>query len=300
MTDAPRYVVISPVKDEERYIEGTIGSMLAQSVRPLQWIIVDDGSIDGTRKILERYAREIDWIIVVQRTHRGSRATGSKVIQAFCEGYDALKSDDWQFIVKLDCDLSFGPAYFADLLARFQADSCLGIASGVYLERKQGDLWKEVGMPSYHAAGACKVVRRECYQEIGGFIPAAGWDTVDEIRAIARGWKTSHFRHLQMKHHKAEGSGIGMIRTGMMHGEIFYRTGGDKMFFLLKAVHRIASKPYVIGAAALTWGYLRAALGRKQLLVTPDEALCYQALLRERLWTSARKLVQERRIQTTR
>ena len=150
--------------------------------------------------------------------------------------------------------------------------------------------WKEVVMPSYHAAGACKVIRKKCFEEIGGFIVAAGWDTVDEIRAMALGWKTGHFPDLQMKHHKSEGSGIGTIRTSVMHGEIYYLTGGGKLFFLLKVLHRMRSKPYVIGALALSWGYLRALWKRKTPLVTEAEARCYQGLLSERLQAKTKAL----------
>ena len=145
-------------------------------------------------------------------------------------------------------------------------------------------------MPAYHAAGASKVIRRKCFEEIKGFVVAPGWDTVDEIRAMARGWKTGHFRDLQMKHHKPEGSGVGLIRTSMMHGEIYFLTGGSRLFFLLKIVHRIASQPYLLNALALWWGYLRAVLNHKGRLVTPEEAICYQALLHKRLRMGAKRL----------
>jgi hypothetical protein len=145
-------------------------------------------------------------------------------------------------------------------------------------------------MPSYHAAGACKVIRKKCFEEIGGFIVAAGWDTVDEIRAMTLGWKTGHFIDLQMKHHKPEGSGIGTIKTSVMHGEISYLTGGGKLFFLLKVLHRMRSKPYVIGSMALSWGYMKAIWKRKTSLVTEAEAKCYQALLNKRLQAKAKAL----------
>jgi hypothetical protein len=145
-------------------------------------------------------------------------------------------------------------------------------------------------MPSYHAAGACKVIRRKCFECIEGFSVARGWDTVDEIRAMARGWKTGHFSQLRMHHHKPEGAGIGRIRTSFMHGEIYYVTGGSGLFFVLKVLHRIGSRPYVLTAGALAWGYIWARLKRKGLLVSRDEAACYQTLLRERLVNQAKSL----------
>jgi poly-beta-1,6-N-acetyl-D-glucosamine synthase len=290
MFETPRYVMITPAKDEEKYIEHTIRSVLSQSIHPLEWIIVDDGSTDETGRLLDKYAGECNWIQVLHRTKGGSRRAGGRVIEAFYEGYASLRDPRWDFIVKLDCDLSFEPHYFETLLERFACDKLLGIASGVYLEMNARRVWREVVMPPYHAAGACKVLRRNCFEEIEGFVVAAGWDTVDEIRAMARGWRTGHFRELQMKHHKPEGSGVGMVRTSMMHGEIYYLTGGSKMFFLLKVIQRIAKKPYVVGALALLRGYLRAMWEQKTPLVTTAEAQTYRALLHSRMMGPLKKL----------
>jgi glycosyltransferase involved in cell wall biosynthesis len=283
MGKEPIYVIVSPVRDEANYIDNTINSVLSQTVRPFEWIIVDDGSSDGTGPILDRYAELFSWIKVVRRENRGFRRTGGRVIEAFNRGFEALSDTKWDFIVKLDCDLSFEPNYFEALLSKFNDGERLGIASGVYLEKDNADLWKRVSMPSYHAAGACKVVRNKCFKEIEGFIASAGWDTVDEIKAMSRGWKTGHFVDLEMKHHKREGSGIGMIRTSVMHGEISYLIRSSKFFFLIKVIHRIGTKPFVLGAVALLWGYFNAMWERKLPLVNPSEARCYNSLLLGRL-----------------
>ena len=138
-------------------------------------------------------------------------------------------------------------------------------------------------MPSYHAAGASKVIRKKCFEEIGGFIEQRGWDTVDEIRAIARGWHTCHFPKLQMKHWKPEGTGMGLLRTSYMHGEIYYRTGGSIFFFAMKTLRRLIDRPLFVGGMSMLWGYLHAFLRRRELLVTPDEGRCYRRLLTHRL-----------------
>jgi poly-beta-1,6-N-acetyl-D-glucosamine synthase len=288
---ALRYVIISPVKDEEQYVELTLRSVTSQTVKPVAWILVDDGSRDRTPEIISRYAEANSFIRLIRNPHTGARRPGSAVIRAFNVGYQALGEMDYDFIVKLDCDISFAPDYFQQLLGRFAGDERLGIASGVYFEINKEGVWKEVPMPSYHAAGASKVVRRLCFEDIAGFIVSAGWDTVDEIRAMTRGWKTLHYPELQMHHHKPEGSGIGPIRTSIMHGEIYYLTGGDKLFFLLKILHRIGAKPFVLNALALIGGYLRARMRRKRLLVTKEEALCYQDLLRDRMLTKVKTLI---------
>jgi biofilm PGA synthesis N-glycosyltransferase PgaC len=290
MASSPRYVIISPVKDEERYVEFTLESLTAQTLKPVLWVLVDDGSKDSTPEIINRYLSGHPFIRLVKNPRAGIRQPGSAVIRAFNFGYDSIGETDYDFIVKLDCDLSFEPDYFEKLLWRFIDDKRLGIASGGYLEMDKAGVWKEVGMPSYHAAGACKVLRRKCFEEIGGFIVAAGWDTVDEIRAMAGEWKTSHFTDLRIKHHKPEGSGIGAIRTSFMHGEIYYLTGGSKLFFCIKVLHRLGARPYVLSALVLFRGYIKAMIKRKPLLVTEAEALCYQTLLRDRLKAQARTL----------
>jgi hypothetical protein len=187
------------------------------------------------------------------------------------------------FIVKLDGDLSFEPDYFEKLLGRFEADERLGIASGIYLETDATGSWKPVKMPSYHAFGACKMVRRTCFEQIGGFLTMPGWDTVDEIKALNQGWTTTHFPDLRAKHHKREGSAMGSLPTSAFHGEIYYVTGGDPLFLLFKVLHRMKARPFVISGLALMAGYIRALITRKPRLVNREEARCYRRLLRQRL-----------------
>jgi biofilm PGA synthesis N-glycosyltransferase PgaC len=268
-------------------VEQTLRSVTEQTVKPVVWVIVDDGSTDATAQIVRRYVTKHPFIRLLVNGRAGARQPGAGVIQAFNHGYASVDNEDYDFVVKLDCDLSFEPDYFETLLAGFESDPQLGIASGVYLERDKAGCWEQVKMPSYHAFGACKMVRLSCFKQIGGFIAAKGWDTVDEIRAMAQGWKTSHFPALEAKHHKREGSGIGVLRTSKMHGEIYYATGGDPLFFMFKGLHRAATPPLLINALALAVGYGTALVTRKPMLVTRAEAQCYRKLLRQRLWTFA-------------
>lgn len=280
---APKYMIVSPVKDEQKYLEATIQSVLSQSIRPAQWIIVDDGSQDGTSSILNEYCGKHDWIKVIRLNRGVHRQPGSAVIGAFNKGFELIKDDDFEFIVKLDCDLRFGPDYFEKLLRKFENDSNLGIASGIYLE-DFGEGFMPVEMPEYHAAGASKVLRYQCFKEIGGFMSARGWDTIDEIRAQCCGWKTSHFREAEFYHLKKEGAGIGNILTNTMHGEIYYLTGGSKFFFLFKLAHRlIFGTPFVLGGLMMFVGYLKPLLNGKALLVSDKEAQFYKKMLNKRI-----------------
>ena len=279
----PGYIVVSPVRNEAPYIRRTLESVAHQDCRPLQWIIVDDGSSDGTPSVVKAFAEQHGFIRLIDGGHSNEREHGTRIITAFNRGYSDVRSMHHEFVVKLDCDLSFDPSYFSTLLARFMQTPRLGIASGVYLEPSSPENWKPVKMPSYHAAGASKMLRRECYEQIGGFAPARGWDTVDEIRAMTKGWLTTHFTDLKMRHWKVEGSRIGRLRTSVMHGEVYYRTRGGGLFFAMKVAHRAATRPWLIAGGALAFGYLRAMFRHESALVNDTEARCYRELLNTRL-----------------
>ena len=156
MPNSPKYVIISPVKDEERYVEFTIKSVIGQTLKPELWVIVDDGSTDRTPEIVSRYLSSHPFIRMVSNPKAGFRQTGSAVIRAFSYGYEALGETDYEFIVKLDCDLSFGADHFEQLLEKFKGDERLGIASGVYFEQAKQGLGRKFQCPLTTQRGRAK------------------------------------------------------------------------------------------------------------------------------------------------
>ena len=278
------YIIISPVKDEAERIETTLRSVVAQTMRPALWIIVDDGSQDQTPEIVQRYADANDWIHL-HRIHRDAgRKLGSAEIRAFNAGYELVKGEAYDFIVKLDGDLELPPDYFARLMTKFNQEGKLGIASGIYLE-KRGDAWTPAPCPPYHAAGASKMVRASCFRDIGGFPLYPGWDTADEIKAQARGWNTSHFPDIQFKHLRNEGTANGPLSTNILHGEVYFVTGGGWLFFVLKCLHRsLFHQPRILGGFAMLLGYMKAALRGGDRLVTKNEMNWYRQVQNQRLW----------------
>ena len=293
-----RYVLITPVKDEEKYIEATLRSVAAQTLKPCRWIILDDGSRDATPEILRRYAEKYEWIQVVRIERDAKRLPGSAEIRAFAQGYEMTKDEEFDFVVKLDGDLELPLHYFEYLCDKFREDESLGLASGHYLERRKGR-WNPIPMPEYHVAGASKMYRRKCYADIGGLEFSSAWDTIDEIRAFERGWTTRHFDELEFYHLKTEGSGVGQFRTNIMHGEIYYLTGGGIAFFLLKLLYRVhRSKPFLLGSLAILWGYLKCWMSGQPTLVSDSEARRYRQMLSRNMrdgfssifsWTFKRK-----------
>jgi poly-beta-1,6-N-acetyl-D-glucosamine synthase len=284
MSNPERYVIVSPVKDEAAFVKRTLDSVCNQTVRPARWLIVDDGSTDGTREILEDFAAAHPWIRLKRLDNTTPRETGSRVIRNFQTGYELVRDETFDFVVKLDCDLDMPPDYFEKLLRRFREDPTLGIASGIYLEQRAG-AWQPMTMPAYHAAGAMKMMRAKVYRDIGGFVAAPGWDAVDEIKAMVRGWTTRHFTDLRVFHLKDEGSGVGFRRMSRMSGEIHYLTGGGPLFFFVKALHRLLfGKPFLVGSIAMMSGYLACVVRRREKLVTAEEARYYRRMLNRRMF----------------
>jgi len=277
------FIVITAAKDEGQYLERTIVSMLQQTALPKLWVIVDDGSHDRTPQIAKEFAQKHDWIVAMA-VHRGTdRRPGSSEIRAFYVGFNIVRNEEYDFLVKLDADLEFPPDYFEKLLDKFDQDPHLGIASGAYIEEHNGTK-KDVRMPWYHAAGASKIIRRQCFFDIGGFPLSPGWDTADEIKALVRGWSTKHFPEIRFHHLRPEGSAIGMLRTCVDHGRMYHACGGGAWILLLKAMHRLVfGRPPISGGVALLLGYLRAAVSRQPRIVTKAEANSYRRMLTEQV-----------------
>jgi len=252
-----KYVIITPARDEQSHIQETILAVSEQSIRPAEWIIVDDGSTDQTSDILERAARTYPWITVVCRTDRGYRHAGGGVVAAFNEGYANLRSSDWEYLVKLDADLSFGPDYFERCFAEFQKDPRLGIGGGGIYHLENGEL-KVESVPAFHVRGATKIYKRDCWEKLGGLVAAPGWDTIDELKANMLGWSTRSFLDLRVSHHRITGAADGAWKNSVKNGFANYVTGYHPLFMFFKCVKRLPAKPYLVGSVGLGWGFLKA------------------------------------------
>lgn len=256
MSSTPvKYVIISPVRDEEANLQRTIESVIGQSIRPWEWIIVDDGSTDETGAIADRYGRQYYWIRVCRRDNRGFRKAGGGVVDAFNDGYRILSSKDWDYIVKLDGDLSFNPEYFQSCFSAFELDKRLGITGGTIYNIIDGEACRE-NCPTFHVRGATKIYRRACWDAIGGFWPAPGWDTMDEVKAQMLGWSTCTLANLQVLHHRPTGKNDGTWGAGFKNGRANYICGYHPLFMFLKCVRRISAKPYLVQSASLFCGFI--------------------------------------------
>jgi poly-beta-1,6-N-acetyl-D-glucosamine synthase len=249
-----KYLIVSPVRDEEQYLERTIRSVVDQTIRPVEWIIVDDGSRDRTGKIIDDYADKYSWIRAVHRSDRGTRVPGTGVMEAFYDGYHSLNSTDWDFIVKLDGDVGLEPDYFQRCFDRFNEDPKLGICGGVMYCPEKGGLKLEPN-PAFHVRGPIKLYRRACWSDIGGLMKAPGWDTVDEAQANRLGWRTRSFSDLRVIHYRPTGAEQGPWRDGVKMGRAAYISGYHPLFMIAKCVKRIFQKPYFLVAIAHGYGF---------------------------------------------
>ena len=290
----PRYVVIMPARDEEALIAKALESLASQTIPPAACVVVDDGSRDGTRETASRFAATHPWLCVVQRPDRGCRASGGGVMEAFAAGLDALPVTDWDFLVKLDADLSFEPDYFARCFARFEADPQLGIGGGlIYVIRRHAPVVEVPGDPPFHVRGATKIYRRACWDRIGGLVQSTGWDTIDEMTANQHGWKTRTFKEITLIQHRETGRAEARWKDYVKNGRANYFTGYHPLFMLLKCARRLFLRPYFVAAAGLGWGFLSCWIRRAPRpvdraflkFVRREQLRCL--LRRPNLWTRA-------------
>jgi glycosyltransferase involved in cell wall biosynthesis len=278
------YSIISPVRNEAKYLARTIASVVQQTRQPVEWIIVDDGSTDATAQIAEAAAAKHWWIKVIRRQNRGFRQPGQGVVEAFNEGLDQLIYKTPDFICKMDGDLEFNADYFSTLLREFAQRPQLGMASGTtYLQEKNGKLIQEKVAPNF-VVGPIKLYRRACFEDIGGLEPHLGWDTIDVYRARMRGWETANYPELQVIHLRQMGTAKGIVwgkmKTGM--GEYYY--GSHPLFVLARCLYRMTEKPYGLIGIAIALGYLQALWRREPRLNDPAFIKFLRAEQQSRLW----------------
>lgn len=254
MSELCSYAAITPVRDEARDFERTAEALLAQTHRPLQWIVVDDGSSDGTFEIASRYAAEHDWITVVRSRVSGRRERGAPIVRAFNQGLTYLAGRP-DFVVKLDGDLFFPAHYFAWVAATFKVDPRAGIVGGIVSINQAGEwVLERMGRRTVH--GAIKSYRYACLDDIGGLHESMGWDGIDEFGARARGWNVRVLTELGVLHYKTRGSAQPWLRARWEEGRGAHYMGYRVRAVVLRAGYRmLVEHPPVLGGMVLAAGY---------------------------------------------
>ena len=279
-----QYILITPAHNEEAFIAQTIEGVIAQDVRPVRWIIVNDGSKDKTRETVECYSSKHSFITLVNVARPDGRDFGKKV-RAFNQGFDLLRDVSYDLVGNLDADISVSPDYFARLLPAFVDDPRLGIAGGM-IHSRVGDDYVSQGVALDSVAGAVQLFRRECFEQVGGYkpLPNGGIDSVAEITARMKGWRVRTFPQLQVYEHRRTGSAIAPpLVARLREGYRFRCLGYGFLFYCARCAYRLTEKPRVLGSVVALLGYLSSWIKRDPVALPPDVVRYLRREQREKL-----------------
>jgi len=252
------YAIVTPARDEADNLPRLAACLAEQTVQPEAWKIVDNGSTDGTREVAERISAEHDWVEVLSLRGSSAADRGAPVVRALTAGIAAVDEPP-QILVNLDADISMRPSYFERLLARFDEDPSLGIASGSAFEMRHGT-WEQRYVTGSTVWGASRAYRWECLQQLLPLEGRVGWDGVDEFKANAKGWRTAAFEDLPFHHHRREGERDGSTwQLRRNQGEAAYYLGYRSWYLVLRALWHMRQEP---GALGMVWGYTASAIRR--------------------------------------
>lgn len=287
-----KYVLITPVHNEEAYIEAVLKSVIAQSIRPDKWVLVNDASTDGTEDIIKRFMDRYNFIEIHRPQIDNPVSYYSRRTQVFLSGYKKIEKLEYDYVATLDADLTMEPTYYESILKEFDRNSRLGIATGVYLDKVNGRLRKIIRDHS-STPGGLQMFRRECYESIGGYIPLeyGGDDALADIRARMNGWETRSFPRYPAIHHRPVGTrgGTHILRARFRQGLAEYNIGTHPLFMLAKSVRRaFLEKPYLLGSAARFLGFWSGYLHSAKRESPTDAIAFFQKEQIRRLWECMR------------
>lgn len=255
-----QYVLITPVHNEEKFIGQVIESVIAQTILPKKWVIVDDASDDKTSEIVERYQRKHGFIELYKLKRTDVKSYYSRRTEVFLTGYDKIKQLEHDFVAALDGDLTFFPDYYENIFREFDGNPRLGVASGVYVD-DIGGRYRKVVRSDISTSGGIHVFRRECYEQIGGYIPLryGADDSLAEYKARMNGWQTWSFPAYVAVHRRPMGTKgrTNIVKVRFRQGLSDYYLGSHIVFVLAKSLRRcFVEMPLIIGGLARMCGFL--------------------------------------------
>ena len=254
------YVLITPARNEAAFIEQTIKSVINQTVRPAKWVIVSDGSTDGTDDIVRKYTGQYQWIELVRMPEHTVRNFAAKVT-CFNAGYEKVRNLNYDVIGNLDADISFDSDYFEFLMKKMTDMPELGVAGTPFVEGSFQYNYAFVNIE--HVSGACQLFRRKCFEEVGGYTPikGGGIDWVAVTTARMKGWKTRTFVEKTYLHHRKIGTGKnGLLVSRMKVGQQDYYLGAHPLWEVFRSLYQMRFKPYIMGGLLVLTGYFWAFL----------------------------------------
>lgn len=266
-----RYVLITPAHNEERFLARTAESVIAQTVRPLRWVVVNDGSTDRTAEIVGQFGAQFSFIKLSNRDRTPGRHFGHKV-EAFNRGLAEVRNLDFDFIGNLDADITLEPTYYETILREFERDPELGIAGGM-VHTRAGERYVSQAVALDSVAGAVQLFRRECFEEVGGYkaLPLGGIDAAAEVSARMHGWKTRTFPQYRALEHRFTGSATARpFSSRLKEGRRMYALGYSCLFFGCRCACRALERPWIVGSLVAYFGFFESMFRRRPVLLPPE------------------------------
>jgi glycosyltransferase involved in cell wall biosynthesis len=291
MLTARSYTLITPARNEAQYIELTLRSMVAQTIKPLKWVIVSDGSTDGTDELVGKYAVDNPWIELIRMPERQERHFAGKV-HAFNAGYERIKDLNFAIVGNLDADVSFEPDHFEFLIRKMVENPQLGLAGTPFREGSHQYDYRFTNVENVW--GGCQLFRRECFESIGGYRPLKGGciDHVAVLSARMKGWQTRTFTEKICIHHRRMGTALqGALKAKFKFGAKDYSVGNHPLWELFRTVYQMTQRPFVIGGLALGSGYAWSLVRGAEVAVPAELASFVRREQMERLNSHWRRMI---------
>jgi poly-beta-1,6-N-acetyl-D-glucosamine synthase len=279
------YILITAAHDEAAFIDRTCRSVVAQTLRPRRWIVVDDASSDETAAIVARQARAHPELIELRRIERPPGRDFRNKVRAFGLGLARAREIGFSHIGNLDADISLDPDYYAQILSRFERDPGLGIAGGMVCSSIDGAFVAQ-HVAADSVAGAVQLFRRECFEQVGGYLPLphGGIDAAAEIIARKSGWRVRTFADIRVLEHRRTGSATANpLASRMREGRRLHSLGYGLGFFAVRCVRRCMERPRIVGSCTALYGYLMSALRREPVVLPPDTVAYLRAEQRAKM-----------------
>lgn len=276
------YIVVTPMRNEIATVATTLKSMIGQTEKPILWLIIDDGSVDGCDGVVKDHHDSNPWIRLLKRSDRGFDFVGQGVAELLNFALREIRALPSRYVAKLDADLELPPDYFEVLLDFMEATPSAGTVSGHPYCMEGGEK-----LPERHSdqfpSGTARLYRRAFLDEIGGFVNSVGWDTVDIVRMNLRGYDTRVLHELPFHHMRRMGTRNGYVDGIVRDGRNAYLTGYTPWFIALRALFNMRYKPYAVRTVCMLWGYGSACWSRLPRVVTPEELAFHVSWQRKRI-----------------
>lgn len=270
-----KYALVTPARNEESFLDATIRSVVAQTIPPVRWVIVSDGSTDRTDEIIRQYSAQHAWITFLRMPDHRDRQFAAKA-NCFNAGYALLRETSYDIVGNLDADITIEPDYFEFLVGKFEQLPKLGVAGTPFVEdvgHRERHTYAHQFAQLEHVSGACQIFRRQCFEEVGGYVPVKGGaiDWIAVTTARMKGWQTRTFTEKVCFHHRKLGTGNhSPLMVRFHYGRKAYYVGGHPLWELLRGFFQMRERPLVLGGLWFQAGYVWSALARVKRPVSPQ------------------------------